>query len=145
MCRHHYFEAARDDGLNHILERLGRRWVKTGRRLVEKQHGGIASECTRQREMLLLSPRHAPRRAAAESGKSHQVQQFIDTGIEKIAGQTRGFQCIANIARGTAPEHRGTLEHKTPPQGWIEPSSGPGHLSARWREQSHGYLQQSRL
>src|ERR1700674_4501424 len=138
MGRHHYFEATGDDGLNHILERLGRRRVKTRRRLVEKQHGGISSECTCQRAMLLLSARHTARRAAAESGKSHQVQQFIDTGIEKIAGQTRSFECITNIARGTAPEHCGALEHKAPPRGWIEPSSGPGNLSARWREQSHG-------
>src|SRR5260221_7818200 len=40
--RHHHLDAARDDGTDHILERLGRRRIEACGRLVEEQHGGIA-------------------------------------------------------------------------------------------------------
>src|SRR5260221_2932519 len=55
MGRHHDLDAARDDGADDVLERLGCRRIEARRRLVEKQHGGIARQRAGQGKALPLA------------------------------------------------------------------------------------------
>ena len=68
--RHHHLDAARGDGADDVLDRLGRGRIEARGRLVEKQHLRIAGERARQRQPLLLAAGEPPRRPRAEPGEA---------------------------------------------------------------------------
>ena len=65
--RHHDLDAARGDGADDVLDRLGGGRIEARGRLVEKQHLRIPGERARQRQPLLLAAGQLARRAVAEA------------------------------------------------------------------------------
>src|SRR5262245_47213107 len=52
---HDHLDAALTDERNHVLDRFRGGRIEASDGLVEEQYGGIAHECTRQREALLFA------------------------------------------------------------------------------------------
>ena len=109
--RHHHLDAARGDGADDVLDRLGGGRIEARGRLVEEQHLGVARERARQRQPLLLAAGQPPRRAAAEAREPDQREQFGDAAGARGARHAGGGERVADVAGGAAPEHHRALEH----------------------------------
>src|SRR5260221_2933349 len=145
MRRHHHLDAALDDGADHVLERLGRGGIETRRRLVEKQHGGIARQRAGEGKALLLAAGEAPRRTSAEPIQPDQAEQRRKPCVVLAAWNGGGPDRIADIAGSAAPEHGRTLEHDGAPLRHADALAAAGDAAARRGEKPHRGGQQGGL
>ena len=115
--RHHDLDAARGDGADDVLDRLGGGGIEARGRLVEKQH-------VRDR-----APARAPARAAAARRRTAAAPAAAPRPARPTCCQQLGGACgarrarhagrrqrVAHVAGGAAPQHDRALEHDGAPR-----------------------------
>ena len=129
--RHHHLDAARADGADDVLDRLGGGRIEAGGRLVEKQHGRVARQRARQRQPLLLAARKPARRTPPRPSRPTSASSSSARLARWSRGTSGRGQRVADIAGGAAPQHGRALEHDGAPRRRRRLRSAPGDASAR--------------
>ncbi len=137
VSRHHHLDAARGDGADDVLDRLGGGGIEARGRLVEQQHGRLAGERAAERQPLLLAAGQPARRSRRHAVETDERQQLGDPRIVALARHTGRVQRVADVAFRASPQHHRALEHEGAPDRRRIGDTVPGDAAVRRRQQPH--------
>ena len=124
--RHHHLDAARGDGADDVLDRLGGGRIEARGRLVEEQHlrdlwrARAPARAAAARRRTACAPAAAPSPPRPTSASSSPCAR-----VALRARHAGGRQRIADVAGGAAAKHHRTLEHDGAPRRAAHSSRPP--------------------
>jgi len=77
--------------------RAGGLWIERTGRFVAEQDIGMVRQGTCYRHALLLTSGKGAYRRVSASGKSYQIQQFLNTCLYPVLGDSGYFQRVGNV------------------------------------------------